>query len=132
MAVTKTNFLNFVRCPRYVALDRIKKDKLDADISLEQYKEEEQKNELAQIMGYMYDEETGEDLIDVKNEHLEIMMPYYSKVEMLAGQYIDKTFPGETKFSKDTLNQESFDFVENGIRYLCYVDIYNERKMALM
>ena len=33
MAITKTNFINYVRCPRYVALAEIKKEKLDADIS---------------------------------------------------------------------------------------------------
>ena len=54
------------------------------------------------------------------------MMPYYNKVEILAGELASKYFNGSFKFSKSTYNQESFDAVIDNIRYLCYVDIYNE------
>ena len=47
MAITKTNFINYSRCPRYVALDNLKKDKLDSDVTIEEYREEE-KNEILQ------------------------------------------------------------------------------------
>ena len=41
MAVTKTDFINFTRCRRYVALEEIRKEKLDADISYEEYKHQD-------------------------------------------------------------------------------------------
>ena len=66
------------------------------------------------------------DLIDVYNAHLEVMLPYYNKVELLAGKLAPSYFKGSFKYSSDTLQQESFDFKSNGIRYLCYVDIYNQ------
>ena len=125
MAVTKTNFINYIRCPRYVALDNLKKDKLESDVTLSEYRAEEQEEYLSEILGEMYDED-DEDLIDVKNEHLEIMLPYYNQVEILAGKLAPKYFKGDFKYSQATKNQESFDAVINGIRYLCYVDIYNE------
>ena len=80
---------------------------------------------MGELLGGMFDED-GTDLIDIKNEHLETMMPYYNKVEILAGELAPKYFKGSFKFSKSTYNQESFDAVVDNIRYLCYVDIYNE------
>ena len=125
MAITKTKFINYVRCPRYVALDDLKKEKLDSMISIEEYKKEEELEQITELLGNMFDD-SGNDLIDVRNEHLETMMPYYNKVEILAGELASKYFKGSFKFSKSTYNQESFDAVIDNIRYLCYVDIYNE------
>ena len=125
MAITKTKFINYVRCPRYVALDDLKKEKLDSVISIEEYKKEEELEQITELLGNMFDD-SGNDLIDVRNEHLETMMPYYNKVEILAGELASKYFKGSFKFSKSTYNQESFDAVIDNIRYLCYVDIYNE------
>ena len=129
MAVTKTNFINYIRCPRYVALDDLKKEKLNSNVTLSEYRKEEEDAYLAEILEDMFDEE-GNDLIDVANEHLEIMLPYYNQVELLAGNLASKYFDGTFKYSKDTKDQESFDAVINGIRYLCYVDIYNETRDA--
>ena len=125
MAITKTKFINYVRCPRYVALDDLKKEKLDSMISIEEYKKDEELEHITELLSNMFDD-SGNDLIDVKNEHLETMMPYYNKVEILAGELAPKYFEGSFKFSKSTYNQESFDAVIDNIRYLCYVDIYNE------
>ena len=127
MAITKTKFINYSRCPRYVALDDLKKEKLDSMVSLEDYKKEEELEHISELLFGMFDSE-GNDLIDVRNEHLETMMPYYNKVEILAGELASKYFKGSFKFSKSTYNQESFDAVIDNIRYLCYVDIYNEYK----
>ena len=129
MAVTKTNFINYSRCKRYVALDEVKKERLNADVSYDEYKEEELKEEVRDIVGEMYsvDEEGNEiDNIDVEDPQLKVMMPYYKEIEMLAGKKIEHLFGGKTIYSLDTKTQESFDFDEDGIKYLCYVDIYNE------
>ena len=124
MAVTKTNFINYSRCPRYVSLANLKKEKLQSMVSLEEYKKEETEEYIKEILGDMYDGD--EDLIEEKDEQLEVMLPYYNMVELLAGKLAPKYFPGTFKYSKATLEQESFDCLINNIRYLCYVDIYNE------
>lgn len=126
MAITKTKFINYIRCPRYVALDDLKKEKLDSMITIEEYKKEEEKEKILELLGSMFDGNT--DLIDTPNDHLQTMMPYYNKVELLAGSIAPKYFKGTFKYSKSTYNQESFDFLINNIRYLCYVDIYNENE----
>ena len=58
MAITKTKFINYVRCPRYVALDKIRNKLLD-DVSLEEYKEEEKYDLLSEIISGMEDESNG-------------------------------------------------------------------------
>lgn len=129
MALTKTNFINYSRCPRFVALSEIKKERLNADISYEKYKEEEVEQKLKEILGSIYevDEEGNEeDLIDVVNPQLEVMMPYYKEIERLAGLKVDALFNTKSIYAESTLDQESFDFEDNGINYICYVDIFNE------
>jgi len=129
MAVTKTNFVNYSRCRRYVALDEVKKERLNSDISYEEYMDEELKEKIREIVGEMYstDEDGNEvDLINVEDPQLKVMMPYYKEIELLAGKKVERLFSGKTIYSLDTKTQESFDFDEDGIKYLCYVDIYNE------
>lgn len=128
MAITKTKFINYVRCPRYVALDDLKTEKLDSSISLSEYKEEERQALIEEMLSSMYDEDDN-DLIEQVDPQLEAMLPFYNEVELLAGAKAHKHFKGDLKYSKDTHNQESFDAVINGIRYICYVDIYNEDKI---
>ena len=125
MAISKTKFINYIRCPRYVSLDNLKTEKLDSMISIEEYKKEEEENQIIELLGCMFDE-NGNDIIDEPTEHLKTMLPYYNEVELLAGSIAPKYFEGTFKYSRDTYNQESFDCVINGIRYICYVDIYND------
>lgn len=132
MAITKTNFINFTRCPRYVGLEEIKKEKLEADVSLEKYKEEERKEQLNELADGMFEinEETGEetDLVDKIDRQLEAMLDYYKIVETEAGRISEKTFGGKSKYAEKTKDQECFDFSLRGIKYMCYVDIYNENE----
>ncbi len=135
MAITKTNFINYTRCPRYASLEEIKRDKLEADISYKEYKQEELQENLSEIVGSMYEinEETGEeiDLVDKVNRQLEAMMDYYKLVEVEAGRISEKTFGGKSTYAEKTKEQECFDFSLHGIKYLCYVDIYNENEKEI-
>lgn len=128
MAITKTDFINYSRCPRYIVLDKIKKDKFLSDISISEYKNIEKNEYIEEMLSLMYDEVDGEevDLVDVKNKQLEAMLKYYNQVEIEAGRLTEKYFKGTSKYSLETYNQECFDFNQNGIRYKCFVDVYNE------
>lgn len=125
MAITKTKFINYIRCPRYVVLDKIKKDDLTSFVSYDEYKKEETNTLIEDLKSSMFDE-SGNDLVDVVDEQLETMLPYYNKIESLAGQVAQNYFSGKLLYSDSTYNQESFDVKIEGIRYLCYVDILNE------
>ncbi len=128
MAITKTNFINYTRCPKYVNLENVRKDKLKSNLSLEDYKKEEENEKYNEILNEMFNSNDGIDIDLTKktDEQLEAMMDYYKKVELLAGREVNKLFGGKSIFSEETYNQESFDFTKNGLRYLCYVDIFNE------
>lgn len=130
MAISKTDFINYSRCNRYAFLDKIKKEKYDADISIDEYKNQEKQEMIEEMLGSMYDFDGEEevDLIDTPNRQLEAMMDYYKQVELEAGRLTEKYFKGKTIYSKDTYNQECFDFNHNGVKYLCYVDVYNENE----
>ena len=125
MTITKTKFINYIRCPRYAALDNLKRNQLDSEVTLIDYRQEEIEAYKQEILDDMYDEE-GNDLIDVEDAQLEVMLPYFNQVEQLAGRLASKYFDGKFIYSTDTLSQESFDTNINGIKYLCYVDILNE------
>lgn len=127
MAITKTNFINYSRCPRYAALEEIKSEKLDADITYKEYKKEEEGECLKEILGSIFEDDTYEvDLTNKVNKQMEAMMPYYKMVEIEAGRITKKYFGGKSTYAEDTFSQESFEFNKNGIKYICYVDIYNE------
>ena len=127
MAITKTNFINYSRCPRYAALEEIKCEKLDADITYKEYKKEEEGEQLKEILGSIFEDDTYEvDLTNKVNKQMEAMMPYYKMVEIEAGRITQKYFGGKSTYADDTFSQESFEFNKNGIKYICYVDIYNE------
>ncbi len=131
MAISKTDFINYSRCPRYAFLDKVKKDKLEADISIDEYKSQERNEYIEEMLGTMYevdDEGNETDLIDVPNRQLEAMIEYYKQVELETGRLTNTYFGGKTTFSESTYNQECFDFNHNGVKYLCYVDVYNENE----
>ena len=132
MAISKTDFINYSRCPRYAALEEIKKEKLDADITYEEYKEEEIQDNIKELLGNMYeDEEYTIDLTKQMSAQMEAMMPYYKQVEIEAGRLVNKYFKGKSTYAASTFNQECFEFNKNGIKYLCYVDIYNENEAGI-
>lgn len=130
MAITKTDFIEYSRCPRYVALEKLNQDKLDADITYEEYQRREYQNKIEELLASMYDIVDDEQIskVDVKNRQLEAMLDYYKKVEEEAGALVQKIFSGKTIYAKETKNQESFDFSFRGLKFLCYVDIYNEKE----
>ncbi len=130
MAITKTDFINYTRCPRYISLEEVKKENLEADISYSDYQKKEKEEIINELYSEMIDINDNEeiDLIDKLDIQLEAMLPYYKQVELEAGKIVEKYFKGNSIYATDTKNQESFDFCKDGILYKCYIDIYNESK----
>ena len=55
MAITKTDFIEFTRCPRYIFLENLKENFLLQDMSYEEYKEKEDQNNLKELLDAMID-----------------------------------------------------------------------------
>ena len=134
MTISKTRFLNYSRCPRYVALEGVKKDALDGDLSYDMYKKEEYQSEISELYQAMVDVDEDGNVVDkteVVNRQLEAMLSYYKRVEFEAGRIVSLMFGGKTIYAQETHDQVKYEFCLNGIRYLCYVDVYNESEKCI-
>src|SRR3989339_380016 len=112
--ISKTKFINYIRCNRFVALDEIYRDKTKAVVSftddpeLEDLIGIENKEKVSSLLDSMYDEDEDEeevDLLKVDDPQMEVMLPYYSQIEILAGQIIEKKYHGDVTYSLDTFKQ---------------------------
>lgn len=130
MAVTKTDFINYTRCKRYFNLEDIRKNKLNSNMTIFEYKEQETDEIISELASEIFDEDDN-DTTEKENKQLEAMMVYYKEVELLSAKRVNSLFGGKSIYSEETYSQESFDFELNGIRYLCYVDIYNETEECI-
>jgi len=132
MKISKTRFINYMRCNRYPALDEVYRDKEKAVVSfsddpeLEDLMGEENKEKVTFLLDDMFDEDT--DLLAKEDLQMETMMPYYSEIEIISGKAIQKRFSGEVTYSLDTYQQKRFEYDDNGFQFYCFLDGYQEDK----
>ena len=88
MAITKTKFINYNRCPYYYFLDNENHSKLNQKVTYEEYFEEQNK--------FKY---------EVDNEQLKLLLPYYKECEVLATSVAQKYFTGTFTCAYDTALQ---------------------------
>lgn len=133
MKISKTRFINYIRCNRYPALDEIHRDKQKAVVSftddpeLEDLMGEENREKVSFLIDDMFDEE-DEDLLQKDDPQMETMLPYYNQIEIESGKSIKKRFQGEVIYSLDTYQQKRFEYLEEGFRFYCFLDGYQEDK----
>lgn len=136
MRLSKTRFINFIRCNRYCALEEIYKERDKAVVSfiedpeLEDMMSEENRDKKRYLLDDMEDEE-GESILKIEDKQMETMLPYYSKIEMLAGETIKKRFKGNVIYSMDTYQQKRFEFEYEGFRFYCFLDGYQEDETSI-
>ncbi len=114
MIITKTKFINYTKCPRY-----INKDIPTEDLSFDEYLEEEMNMKFEDMLSEM-----GSETLDEK--HLKTMLPYYNEIEREAALESKRQFTGKFNYSRKTHKQTKFECKINNLDYLCYVDVYNE------
>lgn len=133
LKVSKTGFLNLIRCKRFAALESLYRDKEQAIVSFSNKLEELESSENAYrksaLLVEMYDEAedgTVENLLVLDDAQLKLMMPYYNKIEMLSAKAIKNKFKGTLSFSKDTFKQKRFSMDYKGYQFYCFLDGYLE------
>jgi hypothetical protein len=135
MKISKTRFINYIRCNRYPALDEIHRDKQKAVVSftddpeLEDLIGEENRSKANTLIDSMYEtDEDGEeeDLLEKEDPQMETMLPYYNQIEVIAGQAISTRFSGKVIYSLDTYSQKRFEYERDGFRFYCFIDGYQE------
>ena len=136
MHISKTKFINYLRCDRFAALEELYQEKDRAivsfsdDLELEDLMSAENEAKKSTILDSMYDDDNT-DLIDQDNPQLETMLPYYNAVEMVSGRAISHRFSGETVYSMDTFKQKRFEIEYEGFRLFCFLDGYQEDKKTI-
>jgi hypothetical protein len=131
MRISKTRFINDVRCNRFAALEEVYREKDKAvvaysdDADFEDLLASENLAKTQAILDDMIDEE-GNDLLVKRDEQLEIMMPYYQRIEIEAGKAIQSRFRGNVVYSMDTFKQKRFEIEIDGYRFYCFLDGFQE------
>lgn len=120
MLISKTIFKEYSRCPRVCALDDIYKNKLNSSIFDGDY------DKLSEMLGSMFDLETGDNLVDVVNPQLDALLPYYNLLEEYAIKIAKEKFGDDIHFSLKTKEQKSFLAYKDTHTYITYLDGYQE------
>ncbi len=122
MNITKSKFMEYIRCNRFPALNNIHKRRDLDDALKDRYYDLLDSLENASEAAY------EDDFLTPDLTHLEVMMPYFNKVEVLAAEKVISMFGGETRFGVEYGTQKLFLRDYNNFNLMCYVDIYNKNE----
>lgn len=119
MTITKSKFMEYVRCDRYPALNKIYKRKDLDDVEKDRF------YDLVDSLESMTEADV-EAVNDIDTTHLDVMMPYFNEVEILAARKVMSDFGGETRYGTQYGTQKLFLRDYDHFNLMCYVDIYNK------
>lgn len=141
MKISKTKFINYIRCNRYPALDEIYRDKTKAVVSFQEDPELEDLIGLENLekkkflLDSMYDHDENEDedidLLQSVDPQMEVMMPYYSRIEMIAGQIIEKKYQGQVTYNLDTYKQNDSTMKQKAFIFIVFLMAIRKMKKRL-
>ena len=120
MKISKTGFINLIRCDRFAALENIYYNKEDSLVTFTDNMEDlmtlENINKRNMLLENMPSEE--EETITDYN----VLEPYYTQVELLTARLVKHYFEGDLIYSADTFRQASFNTVIDGYEFYCFLD----------
>ena len=124
MIITKTNFMNWSRCPLFLPLDLKYNGKSDPE---KDYENEKLKEIAESVSEQSEGKDDDNEFVFEKKDSSELsaLMEYYRRVEEEALRTAKKYFHGKfTADSRDVHKQKFFKFAHGDNEYCCYVDIY--------
>ncbi len=125
MNITKSKFMEYIRCNRFPALNNIHKRR-DLDDALK-----DRYYDLLNSLENVSDGVFEDDFLTPDLTHLEVMMPYFTMVEVLAASKVMSVFGGETKYGTEYGTQKLFLREFNNFNLMCYVDIFNKNNDSI-
>jgi len=103
-------------------LEQIYRKNFNSDISLF---EDDRLIKIKDVLGLMFDEDNGDDLLNVINPQFEALLPYYSDVEKWAIKIADDVFKTSIKYFEKTKDQQEFIYKDNNNHtFHCFLDGY--------
>ena len=118
MNITKSKFMEYIRCKRYPALNHIHKRKDMDDVMRDRFYDI-----IESLEGF---DNMDDDFLEPDLSHLEVMMPYFTHVELLAARKVMSLFGGETRYGLEYGTQKLFMRDLDNFNLMCYVDVYNK------
>ena len=110
--------MEYIRCKRYPALNHIHKRKDMDDVARDRFYDI-----IESLEGF---DHMDDDFLEPDLSHLEVMMPYFTHVELLAARKVMSLFGGETRYGLEYGTQKLFMRDLNNFNLMCYVDAYNK------
>lgn len=133
MKISKTGFINLIRCDRFAGLEEIYRKKGDSLVSFSEDLDDlmtaeniEKRNILLDDMWDLEDEER--DLLQKDDPQFEVMMPFYNEIEVISAKSIKDKFKGDLIFNTDTFKQKSFKMEKEGYHFYCFLDGFLDTK----
>ena len=124
MNITKSKFMEYIRCKRYPALNNIHKRKDMDEASRDRFHDI-----IESLEGFNH---IDDDFLEPDLSHLEVMMPYFTHVELLAARKVISLFGGETRYGLEYGTQKLFMRDLNNFNLMCYVDVYNKNSIYVI
>ncbi len=123
MKISKTQFKQYTRCPHVFSLDEVYRKKLNANVS---FFEADRNEKIIEMLVSMFDEDSGDDLLNVANAQMDAMLPYYNAVESYSMKIAEKLFGMNIIHNRDTKKQKYFNYYTDDLELYCYLDGYQE------
>ena len=103
MKISKTGFINLIRCDRFAALEQIyyeeEKSLVTFSDNMDDLMTMENINKRNQLLADMEKEDSDED----NDADYNVLEPYYNEVEYLTSRAVKHYFEGELTYSANTL-----------------------------
>lgn len=144
MQISKSRFLNLVRCDRYAALDKIYREKFDALVttdpdSMEAIYSEETNYKKLEALQSMYaarreDRDFDINILDDEEEYVDLIKddlesPFqddFAKIELLAARALHNRFGGTITAGIEIKDQKHYKASYEGYKFHCFLDVYLE------
>lgn len=121
MKISKTGFINLIRCNRFAALEEIQRSEEDSLVTFT--------DDMTDLMNLENTAKRNLLLEDIRQGEqndsslqYDVMEEYYNKVEMLTAKAVKHYFKGDLTFSANTFNQANFKMEQDGYEFHCFLD----------
>lgn len=120
MKISKTGFINIIRCDRFAALEEIYYNKEDSIVTFSDNMDDLMTAENINKRNMILEEMRKDDDEELTNSNA--MDYYYNEVELLTAKAVKHYFEGELIYSSDTFQQASFNTEIDGYEFYCFLD----------
>ncbi|WP_349401823.1 DUF2779 domain-containing protein [Candidatus Phytoplasma solani] len=132
MNISKTRFIKFLKVLKYVNYKYLYQNKSqflgEFGHELHNLMTEETYDKKISFLESQLDDKS---IVNLDQKHLATMQPYYQKLELLAGKYLQKHFTGDVIYSLDTYQQQKFQMTKEKHQFYCFLDGYQEDEKTI-